>query len=94
MSVDTRQIAAFWFPGIVAKYVRSTTKATTTSSTPVDDPQATLTFTLDKGSLTFIVYNVGNKRGSTEPATGKGITINIDGVDIATRQWQSSILKQ
>jgi len=89
VGIDTRQIAAFWFPSIVANYVRSTTKVTTTSSTPVDDPQATLTFALDKDSLAFIVYNVGNKRGSTEPATGKGVTINIDGVDISTRQWQS-----
>jgi hypothetical protein len=89
VGIDVRQIAAFWFPGIFANYVRSTTKATTTSSTPVDDPQATLTFTLNQDSLAFIVYNVGNERGSTEPATGKGITINIDGVDIATRQWQS-----
>jgi hypothetical protein len=28
-------------------------------------------------------------RGSAEPTRGKGVTINIDGVDVAARQWQS-----
>jgi hypothetical protein len=86
---DKRQLAAFWFPNVVAKYVRSTTASTTTSGTPVDDPEATLTFTLSSDSVVFIVYNAGNRHGSTEPARGKGVTINIDGTDIATRQWQS-----
>jgi len=89
VGIDTRQIVAFWFPNVVTTYVRSITVATTTSATPVDDPQAISTFTLSSDSVAFIIYNAGNKRGSTEPATGKGITINVDGADIATRQWQS-----
>ena len=89
VGIDTRQIAVFWFPTVVAGYVRSTTPVTTTSGTPVDDPQAVVSITLGENSVAFIVYNVGNKRGSTEPARGKGITINIDGADISTRQWQS-----
>ncbi|MBS7632227.1 hypothetical protein KEJ15_01200 [Candidatus Bathyarchaeota archaeon] len=54
----------------------------------MDDPQATVTFTLSENSVAFIVYNAGNKRGSTE-ASAKGVTLNIDGTDISTRQWQS-----
>lgn len=89
VGIDTRQIVAFWFSNVTAHYIRSTTVSTTTSNTPVDDPQATLTFTLSDNSVAFIVYNVGNRHTSTESARGKGITINVDGVDIATRQWQS-----
>jgi hypothetical protein len=89
VGIDTRQIVVFWFPTVMAGYVRSTTQVTTTSGNPVDDPEAVISGTLDEDSVVFIVYNVGNKRGSTEPASGKGITINIDGADISTRQWQS-----
>jgi hypothetical protein len=89
VGIDTRQIVAFWFPNVVARYVGSTTASTTTSGTPVDDPQATLTFTLSSDSVVFIIYNAGNRHGSTEPDRGKGITINVDGTDIATQQWQS-----
>lgn len=89
VGIDTRQIVAFWFPNIVAKYARSTVAVTTTSATPVDDPEAALTFNLDRESTALILYNVGNQRNSAEHLRGKGITINIDGDDIATRQWQS-----
>jgi len=89
VGIDTRQIAAFWFPNVAAYYVRSTTASTTTSGTPVDDPHAILTFTLSSDSVAFIIYNAGNRHGSKEPAKGKGVTINVDGTDIATRQWQS-----
>jgi hypothetical protein len=89
VGIDTRQIVVFWFPNVQAYYVRSTVASTTTSGTPVDDPQAILTFTLDSNSIALIMYNVGNMRGSAEPTRGKGVTINIDGVDVAARQWQS-----
>jgi len=88
VGVDTRQIAAFWFPDVVAKYVRSNVQATTKSTSPVDDPEASLSFTLTDDSVAFVIYNAGNQRGSTERAS-KGVTLNIDGVDISTRQWQS-----
>ncbi|MEM3697735.1 MAG: hypothetical protein QXQ94_09600 [Candidatus Bathyarchaeia archaeon] len=88
VTVDTRQIAAFWFSNVVAGYVRSTVQVSTKSTTPVDDPQATVTFTLSEDSVAFIIYNAGNMRGSTE-ASAKGVTLNIDGTDISTRQWQS-----
>jgi hypothetical protein len=89
VGIDTRQIVALWFPNALAKFVRSTKVSTTTSGTPVDDPEASLTFTLNTTSVTLVVYNVGNKHGSAEPSSGKGITINVDGKDLATRQWQS-----
>jgi hypothetical protein len=89
VTIDTRQIAAFWFPNIVSSYVRSTTASQTNSSTPVDDPQAIATFTLTSNSVVFIVYNAGNMAGSTENSGGKGVTINVDGNDIATNQSQS-----
>jgi hypothetical protein len=89
VGIDTRQIVAFWFPNVQANYAMSTTASTTALGTPVDDPQAILTFTLSSDSVSLILYNAGNRGGSTEPARGKGVTINIDGIDIATRQWQS-----
>lgn len=89
VGVDGRQIVAFWFPNVVAEYVRSQVKVTTKSTTPVDDTQAILTFTLGESCVAFIIYNAGNKYGSTEPAEGKGVSINVDGTDISTRQWQS-----
>ena len=89
VGIDIRQIVAFWFPNVVAQYIRSTTASATNSGTPVDDPQAVLTVTPSSDSIAFIVYNVGNRHASTEPARGKGITINVDGADVATRQWQS-----
>jgi hypothetical protein len=88
VGIDTRQIAAFWFPSVTAKYVRSTVKVTTKSTSPVDDTEAIVSFTLTEDSVAFVVYNAGNKRGSIERAS-KGVTLNIDGADISTRQWQS-----
>jgi hypothetical protein len=89
VGIDKRQLVVFWFSSVTAEYVRSTVSVSTTSSSPVDDPEAILNLTLSEDSVAFIVYNAGNKRGSAEPAQGKGITINIDGIDIATKQWQS-----
>lgn len=89
VGIDTRHIVAFWFPNVVARYVRSTVSVSTTSGTPVDDTQAVSTFTLDKDSVALIIYNAGNKRGSTEDYDGKGITLMVDGTDISTREWQS-----
>lgn len=89
VGIDKRQLVVFWFPSVTAKYIRSTVSVSTTSGIPVDDSEAVLNLTLSEESVAFIVYNAGNKRGSAEPAEGKGITINIDGTDIATKQWQS-----
>jgi hypothetical protein len=91
VGIDMRQIVAFWFPSVVTAFVRSTTPSTTTSNSPVDDPQATLTFSLSSNSIAFILYNAGNKHNSIEPSTGKGVTINVDGGDIATKEWQSPL---
>jgi hypothetical protein len=89
VGIDKRQLVAFWFPTVTAEYVRSTTPVSTTSGTPVDDTEAVLNVTLSEESVAFIVYNVGNKRGSTEDYDGKGVTLMIDGTDISTKQWQS-----
>ncbi len=89
VGIDTRQIAVFWFQDVTANYTKSTVKVATTSTTPVDDMQAILTLTLSESSVAFVVYNVGNKPNSVEGP--KGITINIDAVDISSRQWQSPV---
>jgi hypothetical protein len=89
VGIDTRQITAYWFPTVVAEYGSSTVSVTTISSTPVDDNEAVLNITLAEDSVAFMIYNAGNKRGSAEPQKGKGITINIDNSDIATKEWQS-----
>jgi len=47
-----------------------------------------LTATLQKDSYAFVIYNAGNKRGSTEDYDGKGCAINVDGTDVAF-SWQS-----
>jgi len=87
VTIDTRQIAVFWFFDIVANYTRSTVQVTTNSTSPVDDPEAILTFNVKEKSVALIIYNAGNKHGSQE-GVGKGITLNIDGSDIPTKQWQ------
>jgi hypothetical protein len=89
VGIDTRQIVAYWFPTVVAEYIRSTVSTTTTSNTPVDDTEAVMNITLDEDSVAFILYNAGNKLGSDEPQEGKGITLNIDSSDIASKEWQS-----
>jgi hypothetical protein len=89
VGIDTRQILAYWFPQVVAQYVRSVVAVSTTSMVPVVDNEAVLNFNLTQESAVFTVYNVGNKRGSDEPQEGKGITLSIDGLDALTKQWQS-----
>lgn len=89
VGIDTRQIMVYWFPTVVAEYVRSTVSVTTISSTPVDDNEGVLNITLAEDSVAFMIYNAGNKRGSAESQKGKGITLNIDDSDIATKEWQS-----
>lgn len=89
VGIDTRQIIAFWFENITANYVTSTVKVATTSTIPVDDTEAVLNFTLSENSVVFMAYNAGTKPGSVEGP--KGITINVDAVDISTRQWQSPV---
>jgi hypothetical protein len=89
VGIDMRQLAVFWFQNVTANYVRSNLTSTTTSSTTVNDPLASLTFTLSYDSVSLILYNAGNKYNSAEPGTGKGVTVNIDGTDIVTKQWQS-----
>ncbi|MBS7632226.1 hypothetical protein KEJ15_01195 [Candidatus Bathyarchaeota archaeon] len=66
----------------------SEVQVSTTSGTPVDDAEAILNISLEKASQVFIIYNAGNKLGSTEDYDGKGCAINIDGVDVAF-SWQS-----
>jgi hypothetical protein len=88
VGINRRQLVAFWFPTVTAEYVRSTTSVSTTSGTPVDDTEAVVNVTVSEESVAFIVYNAGNKRGSTLE-TSMGITLNIDGTDVITRQWQS-----
>ncbi|MCW4052397.1 MAG: hypothetical protein NWE78_04200 [Candidatus Bathyarchaeota archaeon] len=89
VGIDTRQIVAYWFPEVVAKYVRSTVATSTTSSFPVNDEEAVISIDLEEDSVTLIMYNVGNKLGSDEPQEGKGVTINIDGSDISAKQMQA-----
>ncbi|MEM2568992.1 MAG: hypothetical protein QXT67_03515 [Candidatus Bathyarchaeia archaeon] len=89
VGIDTRHIAVFWFQNITVYGIRSTTSCSTRSIGPVDDPYAIITFNLSVDSVAFIIYNAGNRHGSTESVRGKGITINIDGADIHVMQWQS-----
>jgi hypothetical protein len=89
VGIDTRQLVVFWFSGVIAEYKRSTVKATTNSNLPVDDPEATVNLTLQEYHICLIIYNVANQRGSLESIRGKGVTLNIDGSDISTKEWQS-----
>ena len=45
-----------------------------------------MTATLQKDSYAFVIYNAGNKRGSTEDYDGKGCAINVDGTDVVLRK--------
>lgn len=66
----------------------SNVRVETSSANPVDDTEAILNVNLEEASPVFIIYNAGNKHGSTESYYGKGCAINIDGVDVAY-SWQS-----
>lgn len=59
--------------------ITSAVAVSTTSSTPVDDTQASKTFTLTATQTVLAIYQAHNNFNSIEEPNGKGILINIDG---------------
>jgi hypothetical protein len=66
------------------QYLHSTTSVTTTSTSLVDDDEASLTFSLTEERVVLILYAACNYHGSTEYHAGKKLAINVDGDDVAT----------
>jgi hypothetical protein len=66
------------------KYVvTSTTAASTTSTSLVDDPYASQTFSLDSPKVVLVIYQANNVYGASMTAYGMQNAINIDGTDVA-----------
>ena len=69
--------------------VHSADKVQTMSTSLVDDPKASSTFTILKTQIILIIYQACNQRGKsleTESIYGKQIGVNVDGSDVATTQ--------
>ena len=65
-----------------SKYVvQSSTAVTTTSSSLVDDTQASQTFSLDSTKTLLVIYISSNGNNVTNATSGKQNAINIDGTD-------------
>jgi hypothetical protein len=82
VGIDQRGLGFIAVPAEFSVFkAASTVRVSTTSSTLVDDSEASLSFTLAKDSLVIIIYNASSKHGSTEYYYGKYGEINVDGVD-------------
>lgn len=65
-----------------SKYVvQSSTAVTTTSSSLVDDTQASQTFSLDATKTVLVIYISNNLQGETSRDRGRKNAINVDGSD-------------
>lgn len=73
-----------------SKYViPSVVSSTTTSSSLVDDPQASQTFSLDATRVVLVIYEATCDYGATAPDKGGSHAISVDTVDYA-QSWDSS----
>ena len=67
-----------------SKYVITSANAvTTTSSSLVDDTEASQTFSLSATEVVLVIYAANSVYGSTEPALGIQNAISVDGTDYA-----------
>jgi hypothetical protein len=64
----------------------STTAVTTTSTSLMDDTQASSVFTLDSARIVLVIYSACNYHTAIETYAGKKLGIDIDGSDVATIQ--------
>lgn len=67
----------------------STTASTTTSTSLVDDPQASQTFSLDDSRTVLVIYSAYNDNAVTCAAWGPSHAISVDNVDKA-QSWDSA----
>lgn len=91
VTIDERQLIVFCFPSNLITYwfKQSSTSVLNSSGSSVDDTQAFLTGALANDSDCLFVYTAGNQ-GSIEDCYGKGVLVNVDGVDKSESvSWQA-----
>jgi len=72
-----------------SKYiVTSTTAVTTTSTSLVDDTEASQTFNLSASKTVLVIYQANSVHGATMPIRGMQNAISVDGADVAN-SWDS-----
>jgi hypothetical protein len=64
----------------------STTAVTTTSTSLIDDTQASSVFTLASARIVLVIYSACNYHTAIEVFAGKKMGIDVDGSDVATIQ--------
>lgn len=79
-TINNRILLIYILDGNAFFYLDSSITSTTTSSSLIDDPQASFTFTPSGTCKALILYNVANS-GAIESGYGKKAAINIGGTD-------------
>src|SRR5512136_2468856 len=79
--ISNRLLLIYILSGDAFRYLDSTTTATHNTTTFINDPAATFTFTPPAASKVLFLYNVANSHGTTEDGKGKKAAINIGGTD-------------
>ena len=78
LTVNGRVLLIIIFDGDEFQYVDDATTSTTTSTTFVDDPQVSKTFTPSAACKALFLYNITNS-GATEHDRGKQIALSVTG---------------
>ncbi|MDD4804332.1 MAG: hypothetical protein PHN69_04085 [Candidatus Pacebacteria bacterium] len=90
ISVTNRTLLVYIFDGDEFNYIEDATQAQISSTTYVDDANASVTATPSGACKALIFYGVTNDAGTTERYTGKKILINTGATDqTASEMFQS-----
>ncbi|MCD6446489.1 hypothetical protein J7L49_06880 [Candidatus Bathyarchaeota archaeon] len=83
VTIDRRVLVIMIFNGDEFQYSDDATAAETSSTSLVDDPNASVTFTPSGNCKALILYNCSNSHGTNEYCMGKKNAINVNGTDYA-----------
>jgi hypothetical protein len=81
VAINERVLLILILNGDAFRYVDDATAQSTTSTSLVNDPNASQTFTPSGNCQALILYNVGNSYGATEDQNGKVTAIRIGGTN-------------
>ncbi len=81
VTIDDRILLIYIFDGTEFQYVDNNTAQTTTSSTFVDDTNASVTFTPSGNCKALYLYSACNNDAATDAVQGKKIAISVAGTD-------------
>ena len=79
-TINNRTLLIYIFDGTEFQYIDDATTATTSSSSVIDDPNASVTFTPSASCVLLAMYNCSNS-GATESNTGKVAKVSIAAAD-------------